>query len=258
MEHSLPYPQTCEEATPSQVAAELIARHQQADGRVAVLDLARQVPATARASHIEVQVLAQEVAVRLPIPVARKLLSGFPPFSLVPRAPWQRKSLLYRALDALAPLRWVRYRLGRSRYAWVRQRAAHRQGLEAFTVVERATDAAVARFARVVDLHCFADLFGRDGDFRDTVVALVCEHAAPELRDPSGAEQRLNMAALLDLTAWHQGQRGDAATQLGAELVMLAIPASVFERVTAAIRQCMSQRTPVVPAQAPSQEMAAA
>ena len=39
MEHSLPHPQTCEEATPSQVAAELIARHQQADGRVAVLDL---------------------------------------------------------------------------------------------------------------------------------------------------------------------------------------------------------------------------
>lgn len=256
MEHPLPHSQPGGADTPSQLADGLIAQHQQADGRVAVRNLARQVPAAARASRIEAQILAQEVAERLPIPSARKLLSRFPPFSLVPRAPWRRKSLLYRALDAVPPLRWLRYRLGRSRYAWVRQRAAHRQGLEAFTVIERATDAAVARFARVVDLHWFADLFGRDADFREAVVALVREHAAPELRNPSGAEQRLNMAALLDLTAWHAAQRGGGATQLGAELVMLAIPASVFERVTAAIRQCMAQRTPVVPMQ--TREMEAA
>lgn len=248
MERPLSHARPRHADTPSQVADGLIARHQQADGRVAVRELARQVPAMARASRIETQVLAQEVAERLPVPSARKLLARFPPFSLVPRAPWRRKSLLYRALDVVPPLRWVRYRLGRSRYAWVRQRAAHRQGLEAFTVIERATDAAVARFARVVDLHGFADLFGRDTDFRETVVAVVREHAAPELRDPSGAEQRLNMAALLDLTAWHAAQRGGASTQLGAELVMLAIPAPVFERVTAAIRQCMGQRTAVAAA----------
>lgn len=231
----------------AQTASRLIQAHQREDGSIALPELARQLPPAAQAHQVETPRLAHEVAARLPIPTARKLLSIFPPASLAPRAPWKRKGCVYRALDTVLPLRWTRYRLGQSRYAWVRQRAADRQGLDAFTVVERATDAAIARFARVVDLHRFADLFTRDTGFRDEAVALVREHAAPELQNPSGADQRLNMVALLDLSTWHANRRSTPSPQLGAELVMLSIPAAVFDRVTAAIRQGMDRRTPCPP-----------
>jgi hypothetical protein len=229
----------------ARVAAHLILTHQRADGSIATQGLARQLASAAQTCNVQPAVLLRAVVSQLPPLAARRLTNALPPASLAPRAPWPRKSCVYRALDALAPVRWSRYRLGRSRYAWVRQRAAHRPGLEAFTVIERATDAAIARFASVVSLRCFACLFAGDADFRDASVRLVRTQATPELENPSGAGQRLNMVALSDLAAWHAGAQAAEAQadhQLGAELVMLAIPASVFDTVTAQIRTLIAQR----------------
>jgi hypothetical protein len=230
----------------ARVAARLILSHQRHDGSFATQGLARQLPAAAQACNVQPPVLLRALVSQLPPLAARRLTNAVPPASLVPRAPWPRKGCVYRALDALVPVRWSRYRLGRSRYAWVRQRAADRLGLNAFTVVERATDAAVARFASVVSLHCFAQLFSQEAGFRDATVQLLRTQATPELANPSGAEQRLNMVALSDLSAWHakalKAQTPDDIDhQLGAELVMLAIPASVFDAVTARVRDLMQQ-----------------
>jgi len=229
----------------ARVAARLILSHQRDDGSVVTQSLARQLASAAQACNVQPPVLLRAVVSQLPPTAARRLTNAVPPASLAPRAPWSRKSCVYRALDALPPVRWSRYRLARSRYAWVRQRAADRLGLDAFTVVERATDAAIARFASVVSLHCFADLFAHDADFRDRTVQLVRIQATPELGNPSGAGQRLNMVALSDLSTWHASARqagAQADHQLGAELVILAIPATVFDAVTAQIRALMDQR----------------
>jgi hypothetical protein len=248
MERPLQYPGSLDAAGPddagevlARVAARLILSHQREDGGVATRGLARQLGAAAQACNVQAPVLLHAVISRLPPPAACRLINALPA-GLTLRAPWTHKSRVFRALDALAPLRWSRYRLGRSRYAWVRQRAADRLGLEAFTVVERATEAAIARFAEVVNLHCFAHCFARDAGFRDRAVRLVRAAAAPELGNPSGAGQRLNMVALSDLGAWHasaQAQATQADHQLGAELVMLAIPATVFDAVTTQIRALM-------------------
>ncbi len=229
----------------ARVAARLILSHQRDDGSIVTQGLARQLAPAAQACNVQPTVLLRAVVSQLPPQAARRLTNAVPPASLAPRAPWPRKSCVYRALDALPPVRWSRYRLGRSRYAWVRQRAGDRLGLGAFTVVEHATDAAIARFASVVSLHRFAHLFAHDADFRDRTVQLVRTRATPELGNPSGAEQRLNMVALSDLSTWHAtARRADthADHQLGAELVMLAIPAAVFDAVTAHIRELIDRR----------------
>jgi hypothetical protein len=250
MESQLCYPSGLDANDPdavlARVAARLILSHQRHDGSVAIRGLARQLASAAQACDMQPQVLLRALVCQLPPLAARRLTDAVPPASLAPRAPWPRKSCVYRALDALAPLRWSRYRLGRSRYAWVRQRAADRLGLDAFTVVERAADAAVARFASVVSLRCFALLFSQEAAFRDATVQLVRAQAAPQLANPSGALQRLNMVALSDLAAWHaRALSADSQDridhQLGAELVMLAIPASVFDVVTAQMRHFMQQ-----------------
>lgn len=228
----------------ARVAMRLILEHRRQDGSVATQGLARRLAPAAEACNVQTSVLLRAVASQLPAKAARRLVGAFPPANLAPRAPWQRKNCVYRMLDALPPVRWSRYRLGRSRYAWVRQRAADRLGVIAFTTVERAADAAVARFAQVVHLHCFAHLFAHDAPFREYTLQLVHSHATPELANPSGAEQRLNMIALSDLNAWHlAADKTQAAIdyQLGAELVMLSIPARVFDAVTAQIRGLMDQ-----------------
>jgi hypothetical protein len=232
------------------LAARLILAHQRSDGSVATRSLARQLASAAEACNVPVPALLSAVVSQLPPAAARRLAGAFPPASLAPRAPWRRKGCVYRMFDALAPIRWSRYQLRQSRYAWVRQRAADRLGVSAFTLVERATDAAVARFANVVDLHRFAYLFAQDAAFRDRTVQLVRTLATPELGNPSGAKARLNMVALSDLTAWHGTADTANATvdcQLGAELVMLAIPATVFDQVTTQIRALMEGRDSSAP-----------
>lgn len=231
-------------------ATRLILAHQRPDGSVATRSLARRLSPAAEAGNVPLPALLCAVVSQLPPAAARRLASAFPPASLAPRAPWRRKGCVYRLFDALAPIRWSRYRLRQSRYAWVRQRAADRLGVSAFTLVERATDAAIARFARVVSLHCFAHLFAQDAVFRDRAVRLVRTLATPELGNPSGAKARLNMIALSDLVAWHGVASASDATvdcQLGAELVMLAIPATVFDQVTTQIRALMEDRDSSAP-----------
>lgn len=179
------------------------------------------------------------------------------PSGPAPRAPWRRKGWLYRMFDALPAVRWSRYCLRRSRYAWARQRAGDRLGVAAFTLVEHAVDAAMARFARSVSLRHFAHGFTREPGFRDTVIHLVHTLAAPELTNPMGTAQRLNMVALSDLDAWHLAARQAGARadhQLGAELVMLAIPAGVFEQVVDQLRELLEQHqfTDAVPARMPA------
>lgn len=232
------------------LAARLILAHQRPDGGVATRNLARELSPAAEACSVPLPALLCAVVSQLPPAAARRLTGAFPPASLVPRAPWRRKGCVYRLFDALAPIRWSRYQLRQSRYAWVRQRAADRLGVNAFTMVERATDAAIARFANVVSLHCFAHLFTQDAAFRDRAIQLVRALASPELANPSGAKARLNMVALSDLAAWHGAASAGHATvdcQLGAELVMLAIPATVFDEVTTQIRALMEGRDSSAP-----------
>ncbi|SEM16250.1 hypothetical protein SAMN05428989_3238 [Pseudoxanthomonas sp. GM95] len=228
----------------TRMAARLILAHQRQDGSVSTQGLARQLPPAAQACNVQPPALLRAVVSQLPPVAARRLAGAFPPASLAPRAPWRRKGCMYRMFDALPPVRWSRYQLRQSRYAWVRQRAADKLGVSAFTVVERATDAAVARFAAVVSLHCFAYLFAHDAAFRSDTVQRVRTLATPELENPSGAELRLNMVALSDLLAWHGKLRTnpDADFQLGAELVMLAIPAAVFDEATLQIRALMQSQ----------------
>lgn len=232
------------------LAVHLILAHQRPDGSVTSRRLARQLSSAATACNVPLPALLNAAVSQLPPAAARRLASAFPPASLAPRAPWRRKSCVYRLFDALAPIRWSRYQLRQSRYAWVRQRAADRLGVSAFTLVERATDAAVARFASVVSLHRFAHLFGQDAVFRDRTVQLVRTLATPELGNPSGARARLNMVALSDLTAWQGTASATDATvdcQLGAELVMLAIPTTVFDQATTQIRTLMEDRDSSAP-----------
>ncbi|GEM_PF-3572078 len=247
------------------VASRLILTYQRQDGSVATQGLARQLPTAARACNVQSPELLRAVVSQLPPPAARRLAGVFPPASLAPRAPWRRKSCVYRMFDALLPVRWSRYRLGRSRYAWVRLRANDRLGVRAFTLVEHAADAAVARFARVVDLHCFAERFATDAVFRDRAISVIRTHAAPELENPSGAGQRLNMIALSDLAAWSTAtaRRPEPADYtLGAELLMLAIPDAVFDPVTDQLRALLAhterhvptQPAPIVPPIALAQE----
>ncbi|WDS34883.1 hypothetical protein [Pseudoxanthomonas sp.] len=244
--HSLPDPlETAGTDTPGdalrRLATHLILTHQRADGRLATRNLAGQLASAAEAGNVPLPALLCAVVLQLPPASARRL---------APRAPWRRKGCVYRMFDVLAPIRWSRYQLRQSRYAWVRQRAADRLGVGAFTLVERATDVAVARFARVVNLRCFAYLFAQDPAFRNRTVQLVRALATPVLANPSGAVARLNMVALSDLTAWHGTATPSHATadyQLGAELVMLAIPATVFDDITTQIRALMEVHGSNVP-----------